>query len=80
MANITLQAHFDGKQILLDEPFELSLNDKLLITVLTKELDASEREDWITIAKGSLSGAYSDDEPEYTTHMIKEPNPKYESR
>ncbi len=80
MANITLRAHFDGKQILLDEPFELSLNDKLLITVLTKEVDSSEPKDWIAIAKSSLSNAYSEYEPEYTTHMIKEPNPKYEVR
>ncbi len=80
MANITLQAHFDGKQILLDEPFDLQPNDKLLITVLTKELDAREREDWAAIAKSSLSRAYSNDEPEYTPNMIKEPNPKYEGR
>ena len=80
MANITLQAHFDGKQILLDEPFELEPNDKLLVTVMNKEFDAHEREDWIAIAEGALNRAYSNDEPEYTLNMIKEPNPKYESR
>ncbi len=34
MANITLHGHYDGKQILLDEQFDLKPNTNLLITVL----------------------------------------------
>ncbi len=80
MASITVPAHFDGKQILLDEPYELKRDDKLLVTVLSGDDDATERDDWVAIAKLGLSRAYSDDEPEYTSSMIKEPNPKYEPR
>ena len=30
---ITLPAHYDGENIILDTPFELKANDKLLVTV-----------------------------------------------
>ncbi len=80
MANITLQGHFDGNHILLDEQFELKPNDKLLITVLSENIESSEREFWRLFAHRNLNRAYSDDEPEYTMSMVKEPNPKYEGR
>lgn len=35
MESITLQAHFDGKQILLDEPIELQPGARLLVTVIS---------------------------------------------
>ena len=34
MENISLRAHYDGTQILLDDPVELQPNTKLLITVI----------------------------------------------
>jgi hypothetical protein len=34
MPSITLNAHFDGQKITLDEPFEIPSNAKLLVTVL----------------------------------------------
>lgn len=45
MENLTLRAHFDGRQIVLDEPFELEPGAKLIITVLP-ESAGEEREDW----------------------------------
>lgn len=36
-----------------------------------------DSEEWYRFAMSSLSEAYSDDEPEYTTDMIKELNPEY---
>jgi hypothetical protein len=36
-----------------------------------------EREDWMLGAEEALARAYSDEEPEYTLDMIREPNPKY---
>lgn len=33
--------------------------------------------DWEDISKEGLSFAYSDEEPEYTSDMIKETNPEY---
>ncbi len=74
-----LRAHFDGSQILLDEPFELEPNVELIITVLPKPSD-EEREDWTRLSLESLARAYSDDEPEYSLDLIKEANPAYEGR
>ncbi len=77
MENKTLRAHFDGSQILLDEPFELEPNVELIITVLPKSSD-EEREDWTRLSLESLARAYSDDEPEYSLDLVKEANPAYE--
>jgi hypothetical protein len=79
METKTLRAHFDGSQILLDEPFELEPNVELIITVLPKPSD-EEREDWTRLSLESLARAYSDDEPEYSLDLIKEANPAYEGR
>jgi hypothetical protein len=43
----SILAHFDGERILLDEPFELEPNAKLIIQVLPKGDD--EREQWLTL-------------------------------
>jgi hypothetical protein len=79
METVTLRAHFDGKQILLDEPYELEPNMELMITVLPKSSD-EEREEWARLALESLARAYGDDEPEYSLDLIKEANPEYERR
>lgn len=79
METRALRAHFDGYQILLDEPFELEPNTELLITVLPKTAD-QEREDWLRLSLESLARAYSDDEHEYSLDLVKEANPEYEGR
>ncbi len=62
----------------------LSLIENLLdkMQVKYRELnnnlnDDNLRMDWHSIAADSLSRAYTDDEPEYTSDMLKEPNPEY---
>ena len=79
METKTLRAHFDGSQIMLDEPFELEPNVELIITVLPKSSD-EEREDWVRLSLEGLARAYDDDEPEYSLDLIKEANPEYEGR
>ncbi len=79
METKTLRAHFDGNQILLDEPFELEPNVKLIITVLPKSSD-EERDDWARLSLESLARAYGDDEPGYSSALIREVNPEYEGR
>ncbi|MFC2131532.1 hypothetical protein ACFLSQ_08865 [Bacteroidota bacterium] len=37
----------------------------------------TESEDWYRFSMMNLSKSYSDDEPEYTSDMIREPNPEY---
>lgn len=71
METKTLRVHFDGSQILLDEPFEFEPDVELIITVLPKSSD-EEREDWTRLSLESLARAYSNDEPEYSLDLIKE--------
>ena len=67
MPIVSLQAHFDGEHILLDEPFQLPANSRLLVTVLPTDDSFDQwREDWYTMAAIGLSRAYGDNEPEYT--------------
>jgi hypothetical protein len=76
----TIRAHFDGEQVVLDEPVELAPNTPLLVTVLTGEQVNAEVEDWTRLSLQALERAYGDDEPEYTKDMLKEVNPEYEGR
>lgn len=76
---VTLPAHFDGNAIILDTPFTLQPDDKLLVTILKSEIGADERKDWITSSLSQLNNAYSEDEPEYLLSLVKEPNPEYKN-
>lgn len=78
MRIITLQAHFDGKQIILDEPYELAPNTKLVVNVI--QMQDEEREDWTRFSLANLERASGNDEPEYSLDLIREANPKYEGR
>lgn len=76
MQVMPLRAHFDGEKILLDEPFPLEPDTKLLVTVLPKT-DA-EREAWLKLSSRRLQEAYGDDEPEYAVSSVRVVNPSYE--
>lgn len=43
---------------------------------IDKILD-SEHKDWAKFSMDNLSRAYSENEPDYSDVLIKEPNPKY---
>lgn len=78
MKTISISAHFDGIQILLDEPILLERNAKLLVTVLPEK--DSEREAWLAMSSQNLEAAFGDYEPEYSAETILEANPIYETR
>ncbi len=78
MDAISIPAHFDGERILLDEPFELEPNTKLMVTILPKH--DTERESWLHLSGRRLAGAYGADEEGYSLDLIKEANPEYEGR
>ena len=78
MQIINLQAHFDGRQILLDEPYELAPNTKLIVSVI--DMKDEERENLTRFSLANLERAYGNDEPEYSLDLIKDANPKYEGR
>jgi hypothetical protein len=68
MTTTTLKAHYDGKYIVLDEPFELTANTALTVTVFVPD---NEREEWANLSAQSLARAYGDNEPEYTLDDLK---------
>lgn len=70
MALVSISAHFDGNQIMLDEAFDLHPNAKLIVTVLDDF--ANERNDFHKLASSALADAYDEDEVEYTDADIKE--------
>jgi hypothetical protein len=72
MPSITLNAHFDGQSIVLDEPFELPSHARLLVTVVSPLMD-SDRAQWSDLAGSGLALAYGDDEPEYRLTDVKRP-------
>jgi len=80
MQTVTLPAHFDGDKIVLDEPYELEPDTRLIVTVLPRNQIDPEHEDWLELSKWGLARAYGDDEPEYTIDMVKELNPEYQPR
>lgn len=78
MNNVSIPAHFDGERILLDEPFELEPNAKLIVTVLPNT--NAEHESWLRLSGKRLEDAYAEDEPDYSLDLITEANPEYEGR
>jgi hypothetical protein len=61
-----VRAHFDGKQIHLDEPCQLDPETPLLVIVLQDSSPDDEREDWLRISQSTLERAYNDNEPIYS--------------
>lgn len=70
MSPVVLKAHFDGREIRLDEPYALSANTKLMITVLPAQLSDDM---WRELSKNGLARAYGDNEPDYPLSMVAEP-------
>ena len=64
MPSITLKAHFDGRSILLDEPYQIPPNARLLVTLVESGQD-DERALWAGLSLSGLAGAYGEDEPDY---------------
>lgn len=76
MPAITLRAHFDGKHIQLDEPFELQPDTPLLVTVMQPA--GAEHLAWAKLSIEGVAAAYGDAEPDYSLSRLKERNPDYE--
>lgn len=64
MPSVTLKAHFDGRSILLDEPYQIPPNARLLVTLVDQGQD-DEHALWAGLSLSGLAGAYGDDEPDY---------------
>ena len=77
MERVTLLAHYDGTQILLDEPFQLAPNTRLMVTILPASNDA-ERAEWERLAMQNFEHLSGPNEPDYPLSAIQEMNPDYE--
>ena len=66
MPTIALQAHYDGKHIILDEPFDLPIRAPLMVTMLPTTLwaESDSEEDWLRFAASSDAFAFLADPAE----------------
>jgi hypothetical protein len=64
MPTVTLQAHYDGRHIVLDEPFDLPANAPLLVTVCPALSDTDSEEAWLRAASSSAAFAFLADPAE----------------
>lgn len=69
MPAISLKAHFDGQNILLDEHFNLPRDAQLLVTVLSIPSDSSLA-DWSELSADGLARGYGESEPVYKASDI----------
>ena len=53
MPTVTLQAHYDGEHIVLDEPYELPPNASLMVTLVPAAADSESEETWLRAASSS---------------------------
>jgi len=74
MPGVALRAHFDGERILLDEPYPIAANSRLIVTVLPEDQSFDAwRESWLRLSATGIARAYGNDEPEYTAaDLLKE--------
>ena len=68
MPSISLHAHFDGRQIVLDEPYDLPANAPLIVTVVPESIatpkDGDPEREWLASAMSSDAFAFLADEAE----------------
>ena len=76
MNTITLKAHFDGKRICLDEPYELQPNSKLIVAVVSGDSLEDERQAWLAASQAGFARAYDDNEPDYSHAVLRETPPR----
>ena len=75
MTPVVISAHFDGEQIRLDAPYPLEREARLLVVVLPES--ESDAADWLGVSTSGLARAYADDEIDYVSALVKQPNPEY---
>ena len=72
MPSMTPNAQLDGQSIVLDEPFELPGNARLLVTGVSPSMD-SDPTQWSALAGSGLARADGDDKPEYRLTDARRP-------
>ena len=74
MPTISLQAHFDGKHIVLDEPFDLPAHANLMVTLLPGSSDEASEIEWLRAAAKNEAFAFLAD-PEEDVYTVADAKP-----
>lgn len=64
MPTIALQAHYDGRQVVLDEICDLPVNAPLMVTLLPSAAGDDSEENWLRTATSSEAFAFLADAAE----------------
>ena len=64
MPTVTLQAHYDGRRVILDEPYDLPANAALMVTLLPSAADPDAEETWLRVASSGDAFAFLADPAE----------------
>ena len=72
----TIPAHYDGEKICLDEQIKLKRNEKLFVTIVS-DIEEPREENFNALSLLGLSKAYGEDELDYSSLHIREPNSEY---
>lgn len=76
MNAVALKAHFDGKQICLDESYPLLPNSKLMVLVMPESTAGEDRVELYEMGRQSLARAYGESEPDYSDRLGKKLPPE----
>ena len=72
MPLLSIQAHYDGSQVHLDEKVDLPPDTRLIVTVLVE--NDTDRAAFLRLSESSLAAAYGDDDVEYSVaDLLKTP-------
>jgi len=64
MPTVAIPAHFDGKRIVLDKPYDLPVNASLMVTVLPASAEVDSEDAWLRAAAASEAFAFLADPAE----------------
>ena len=67
----------DATHLELSSPITAPRGDVVLVSVAEAGDLADERVEWGALSAEGLEGAYNDEEPEYSTDLIRESNAEY---
>ena len=76
MNAVALKAHFDGKQICLDESYPLLPNSRLMVLVMPEASADQDRVELYEMGRQSLARAYGESEPDYSDRLGKKLPPE----
>ncbi len=69
----------DSTHLELAQPIQVPPGAKVLVAIGVPELMAEEHQAWIQMSTQRLASAYGPNEPEYSSDLIKTPNPEFRS-